>query len=178
FGTVYKGVLADGTSLVAVKSLMMATHAEKQFKAEVATLGKIHHINLVRMLGYCAEGSHRLLVYEYMANSSLEKVLSQVPQTLCEWKTRLAIALGISRGITYLHEQCQECIIHCDIKPQNILLDDNFRPKVSDFGLAKLMKRESSANVTTARGTRGYMAPEWISNVAITPKVDVYSFGM
>ncbi|EFJ33456.1 hypothetical protein SELMODRAFT_83946 [Selaginella moellendorffii] len=146
---------------------------------EDATLGKIHHISLVRMLGYCAEGSHRLLVYEYMANSlQVDEASSQIPQTLCKWKTRLAIALSISRGITYLHQQCQECIIHCDVKPQNILFDDNFHPKVSDFGLAKLMKRESSANVTTARDTRGYMAPEWISMVAIAPKVDVYSFGM
>ncbi|XP_024525948.1 G-type lectin S-receptor-like serine/threonine-protein kinase At1g34300 [Selaginella moellendorffii] len=180
FGTVFKGLLPDGI-IVAVKNIEMEIQAEKQFQAEVTTLGKIHHINLVRLLGYCAEGSHRLLVYEYMQNGSLEKSIisnEDIDESLCDWKTRFSIAVGIARGITYLHEQCQECIVHCDIKPQNILLDEKFCPKVSDFGLAKLASRERTINVTTVQGTRGYMAPEWVRNVTITPKVDVYSYGM
>ncbi|XP_024543341.1 G-type lectin S-receptor-like serine/threonine-protein kinase At1g34300 [Selaginella moellendorffii] len=172
FGTVYKGRLPNGT-LVAVKELEIAMQADKQFQAEVKTLGKIHHINLVRLLGYCYEDTRKLLVYEYMPNGSLDKLLF-----LDSWASRFNIALGIARGITYLHDECQECILHCDIKPQNILLDESFCPKVADFGLAKLMKRERALSVTTVRGTRGYLAPEWISNLPITTKVDVYSFGM
>ncbi|XP_024541617.1 G-type lectin S-receptor-like serine/threonine-protein kinase At5g24080 isoform X1 [Selaginella moellendorffii] len=174
FGSVYKGVLPDKT-VVAVKTLEVATHGENQFKAEVATLGTIHHVNLVKLLGYCVEGSHRVLVYEYMTNGSLDKVLTSIR---APWKTRYSIAMGIARGITYLHEECYECILHCDIKPQNILLDQNLCPKVADFGLAKLTKKEMALNVTTIRGTRGYLAPEWISNRPITTKVDVYSYGM
>ncbi|EFJ33368.1 hypothetical protein SELMODRAFT_27643, partial [Selaginella moellendorffii] len=178
FGTVYKGRLLNGT-LVAVKELQMAMQADKQFQTEVETLGKIHHINLVRLLGYCYEDNRKLLVYEYMPNGSLEKLLFlDDAKHFCSWASRFSIALGIARGITYLHDECQECILHCDIKPQNILLDESFCPKVADFGLAKLMKRERALSVTTVRGTRGYLAPEWISNLPITTKVDVYSFGM
>ena len=97
---------------------------------------------------------------------------------LLDWKTRFSIAVGTARGIVYLHEKCRDCIIHCDIKPENILLDSNFCPKVADFGLAKLLGREYSKVLTTVRGTRGYLAPEWLSGVPITVKADVYSFGM
>lgn len=181
FGSVYKGSLGDGT-LIAVKKLeRVLPHGEKEFITEVNTIGSMHHMNLVRLCGFCSEGSHRLLVYEFMSNGSLDKWI--FPSycnggRLLDWKTRFNIAVGTAQGIAYFHEQCRNRIIHCDIKPENILLDENFCPKVSDFGLAKLMGREHSHVVTMIRGTRGYLAPEWVSNRPITVKADVYSYGM
>ncbi|CAL0320487.1 unnamed protein product [Lupinus luteus] len=181
FGSVYKGSMGDGT-LVAVKKLdKVLPHGEKEFITEVNTIGSMHHMNLVRLCGYCSEGPHRLLVYEFMKNGSLDKWIfpSYTKQDrLLDWPTHFDIAIAIARGIEYFHEQCRDRIIHCDIKPENILLDENFCPKVSDFGLAKLMGREHSQVVTMIRGTRGYLAPEWVSNRPITVKADVYSFGM
>ncbi|XP_010671571.2 G-type lectin S-receptor-like serine/threonine-protein kinase At5g24080 [Beta vulgaris subsp. vulgaris] len=181
FGTVYKGSLGDGT-LIAVKKLdKVLPHGEREFVTEVNTIGSMHHMNLVRLCGYCSEGSRRLLVYEYMKNGSLDKWIFAPNYSLdkvLDWPTRYNVALGTAQGIAYFHEQCRNRIIHCDIKPENILLDENFCPKVSDFGLAKLMGREHSHVVTMVRGTRGYLAPEWISNRPITVKADVYSYGM
>ncbi|KAL5989185.1 hypothetical protein ACLOJK_010075 [Asimina triloba] len=186
FGRVYKGSLGDGT-LVAVKKLerVLPAHGEKEFITEVTTIGSMHHMNLVRLCGFCSMGTHRLLVYEYMGNGSLDKWIFPLDKKMngqrglvLDWKTRFNIAIGTAKGIAYFHEQCRNRIIHCDIKPENILLDDNFCPKVSDFGLAKLMGREHSHVVTMIRGTRGYLAPEWVSNRPITVKADVYSYGM
>ncbi|KAH7842833.1 hypothetical protein Vadar_009634 [Vaccinium darrowii] len=124
-------------------------------------------------------GNQKLLVYDYMPNGSLDSHLFREKEgQVLDWKMRYEIALGTARGLTYLHEKCRDCIIHCDIKPENILLDTEFCPKVADFGLAKLIGREFSRALTTMRGTRGYLAPEWISGVAITAKADVYSYGM
>ncbi|KAL7225255.1 hypothetical protein ACSBR1_020604 [Camellia fascicularis] len=136
-------------------------------------------MNLIEMWGYCAEGKHRLLVYEYMEHGSLVDNLSS--NTL-DWEKRFEIALGIAKGLAYLHEECLEWVLHCDVKPQNILLDINYQPKVADFGLSKLVNR-GSANSNSSfssriRGTRGYMAPEWIFSLPITSKVDVYSYGV
>ncbi|KAF7830295.1 G-type lectin S-receptor-like serine/threonine-protein kinase SD2-5 [Senna tora] len=179
FGSVYKGVLTDGT-LVAVKKLEGIGQGKKEFRAEVSIIGSIHHLHLVRLKGFCAEGTHRLLAYEYMANGSLDKWIfkKNKGEFLLDWDTRFNIALGTAKGLAYLHEDCDSKIVHCDIKPENVLLDDNFSAKVSDFGLAKLMTREQSHVFTTLRGTRGYLAPEWITNYAISEKSDVYSFGM
>ncbi|KAK3447083.1 hypothetical protein EUGRSUZ_A02679 [Eucalyptus grandis] len=181
FGRVYKGSLADGT-LVAVKKLdRVLPHGEKEFITEVNTIGSMHHMNLVRLCGYCSEESHRLLVYEFMKNGSLDKWIFpsfSLRDRLLDWQTRFQIAIGMAQGIAYFHEQCRNRIIHCDIKPENILLDENFCPKVSDFGLAKLMGREHSHVMTMVRGTRGYLAPEWVSNRPITVKADVYRYGM
>ncbi|GKU89203.1 hypothetical protein SLEP1_g3371 [Rubroshorea leprosula] len=181
FGSVYKGSLTDGT-LVAVKKLdRVLPHGEREFVTEVNTIGAMHHMNLVRLCGYCSEGSHRLLVYEFMKNGSLDKWIFpsyQCRDKLLDWPTRFNIAIATAQGVAYFHEQCRNRIIHCDIKPENILLDENFCPKVSDFGLAKLMGREHSHVVTMVRGTRGYLAPEWISNRPVTVKADVYSYGM
>ncbi|KAI8558395.1 hypothetical protein RHMOL_Rhmol04G0088800 [Rhododendron molle] len=114
-----------------------------------------------------------------MPNGSLDSHLFHEKEgQVLDWKTRYKISLGMARGLTYLHEKCRDCIFHCDIKPENILLDHEFCPKVADFGLAKLIGREFSRVLTTMRGTRGYLAPEWISGVAITAKADVYSYGM
>ncbi|KAK1423810.1 hypothetical protein QVD17_19119 [Tagetes erecta] len=179
FGSVYEGVLKDGTRL-AVKQLEGLGQGKKEFRAEVSIIGGIHHHHLVRLKGFCAEGLHRLLVYEYMANGSLDRWIFKKNKTefLLDWDTRYNIAVGTAKGLAYLHEDCDVKIVHCDIKPENVLLDDNFRAKVSDFGLAKLMTREQSHVFTTMRGTRGYLAPEWITSYAISEKSDVYSFGM
>ncbi|KAG9147878.1 hypothetical protein Leryth_003479 [Lithospermum erythrorhizon] len=181
FGTVYRGVLAN-RSIVAVKQLEGIEQGEKQFRMEVATISSTHHLNLVRLIGFCSEGRHRLLVYEFMKNGSLDNFLFQGEQQrkVFSWEQRYNIALGTARGITYLHEECRDCIVHCDIKPENILLDDNYSAKVSDFGLAKLVnsKDHRYRTLTSIRGTRGYLAPEWLANLPITSKSDVYSYGM
>ncbi|KAJ0251880.1 Bulb-type lectin domain-containing protein [Hirschfeldia incana] len=179
FGSVFKGTLPDG-SHIAVKQLEGIGQGRKEFQAEVSTIGSIHHQNLVHLTGFCAEGAHRLLVYEYLAKGSLETWIFRTRDgdILLDWDTRFNIAVGTAKGLAYLHEDCDARIIHCDIKPENILLDDDFNAKVSDFGLAKLMTREQSHVFTTLRGTRGYMAPEWITTYAISEKSDIYSYGM
>ncbi|XP_015971338.1 putative receptor protein kinase ZmPK1 [Arachis duranensis] len=176
-GIVYRGLLSD-QRLVAIKKLNEAKEGEDEFLAEVSTIGRLNHMNLIEMWGYCAEGKHRLLVYEYMENGSLADCLS-LNNTL-DWSKMYNIALGTARGLAYLHEECLEWILHCDIKPQNILLDSNYEPKVSDFGLSKLLNRDNlkDSKFSMIRGTRGYMAPEWIFNLPITSKVDVYSYGV
>ncbi|XXG68847.1 hypothetical protein AAC387_Pa06g1847 [Persea americana] len=121
---------------------------------------------------------NRMLVYDYMPNSSLDTHLFEKNSDTIDWNIRYQIALGTARGLAYLHEKCRDRIIHCDIKPENVLLDAAFCPKVADFGMAKLIGREYSRVLTSIRGTIGYLAPEWISGVAITSKADVYSFGM
>lgn len=177
FGSVFEGIQTDGTK-VAVKRLEGIGKINKSFLAEVKTIGSIHHLNLVRLIGFCAEKSHSLLVYEYMPNGSLDRWLFQrSDKFMLEWQQRKKIILDIAKGITYLHEDCRQKILHLDIKPQNILLDDNFNAKVADFGVSKLIDRDQSQVVTTMRGTPGYLAPEWLSSV-ITEKVDVYSFGV
>lgn len=179
FGSVYRGTLPDGTQ-IAVKKLEGIGQGKKEFRAEVGIIGSIHHLHLVRLKGFCAEGSHRLLAYEYMSNGSLDRWIFKRnrEEPLLDWGTRFNIAVGTAKGLAYLHEDCDAKIVHCDIKPENVLIDDNFLAKVSDFGLAKLMTREQSHVFTTLRGTRGYLAPEWITNYAISEKSDVYSYGM
>ncbi|KAK9943559.1 hypothetical protein M0R45_009163 [Rubus argutus] len=182
FGAVYKGILANRT-VVAVKRLEGIEQGEKQFKMEVATISSTHHLNLVRLIGFCSEGRHRLLVYEFMKNGSLDDYLfapEEQSGKFLSWENRFKIALGTARGITYLHEECRDCIVHCDIKPENILLDESYNSKVSDFGLAKLLNPKDLRylSLTSVRGTRGYLAPEWLANLPITSKSDVYSYGM
>ncbi|PRQ24440.1 putative protein kinase RLK-Pelle-SD-2b family [Rosa chinensis] len=182
FGAVYKGILANRT-VVAVKQLEGIEQGEKQFRMEVATISSTHHLNLVRLIGFCSEGRHRLLVYEFMKNGSLDDFLFATEEQsgkFLSWENRFKIALGTARGITYLHEECRDCIVHCDIKPENILLDENYNSKVSDFGLAKLVspKDHRYRTLTSVRGTRGYLAPEWLANLPITSKSDIYSYGM
>jgi hypothetical protein len=177
FGSVFKGTVA-GPTVVAVKKLKGIGHRDKQFRAEVQTLGMIQHTNLVRLLGFCTQGTRRLLVYEYMPNGSLDSHLFSEGTTVLSWRLRRRIAIGIAKGLAYLHEECRDCIIHCDIKPENILLDAEFCPKIADFGMAKLLGRDINAALTTLRGTIGYLAPEWVYGQAITHKADVYSFGV
>ncbi|PUZ37196.1 hypothetical protein GQ55_9G099500 [Panicum hallii var. hallii] len=178
FGSVYKGTLPGGQVAIAVKKLEgRLCVGEKQFRNEVRTIGVIQHVNLVRLRGFSSHGRERLLVYDHMPNGSLDKALFGGAPAL-SWRARFQIALGAARGMLYLHEGCRDCIIHCDIKPENILLDEDLVPKVADFGLAKLLARDFSRVLTTVRGTIGYLAPEWISGVPITAKADVYSYGM
>uniref|UniRef100_A0A0D9W3B1 Receptor-like serine/threonine-protein kinase n=1 Tax=Leersia perrieri TaxID=77586 RepID=A0A0D9W3B1_9ORYZ len=176
FGSVFEGKI--GEERVAVKRLEGARQGKKEFLAEVETIGSIEHINLVRLIGFCAEKSNRLLVYEYMPRGSLDRwIYYRHDNVPLDWCTRYRIILDIAKGLCYLHEECRRKIAHLDIKPQNILLDDNFNAKLADFGLSKLIDRDQSKVVTVMRGTPGYLAPEWLTS-QITEKVDIYSFGV
>jgi serine/threonine protein kinase len=184
YGGVYWGRLQDGC-LVAVKVLKELRGNGEEFINEVASISRTSHVNIVSLLGFCFEGSKRALIYEFMPNGSLEKFIykkspSQDERQL-EWETLYKIALGIARGLEYLHRGCNTRIVHFDIKPHNILLDENFCPKISDFGLAKICPREKSIiSMLGARGTVGYIAPEvFCRNFGeVSHKSDVYSYGM
>ncbi|XP_060195927.1 rust resistance kinase Lr10-like isoform X2 [Lycium barbarum] len=180
YGSVYKGKLRSGRD-VAVKMLSNPKAGGQDFMNEVATIGRIHHVSVVGLVGYCVERTKRALVYDFMPNGSLDKYISQEGSPLLSWQRQYDIVLGVARGIEYLHRGCDVRILHFDIKPHNILLDENFIPKISDFGLAKLYPTDNSiVTLTAARGTIGYVAPELISRSigAISYKADVYSFGM
>ncbi|KAF4349482.1 cysteine-rich receptor-like protein kinase 24 [Cannabis sativa] len=183
FGSVYKGQLCSGP-FVAVKMLgKCKTNNGQDFINEVATIGKVHHVNIVRLIGFCVEGKRWALIYDFMANGSLDKYIfsqEKMNVSLCYAKV-FEISVGIARGIEYLHQGCDMHILHFDIKPHNILLDENFIPKVSDFGLARSCSLENNlASLTAARGTLGYIAPElFYKNIGrVSAKSDVYSFGM
>ncbi|XVF31580.1 hypothetical protein REPUB_Repub17cG0003100 [Reevesia pubescens] len=184
FGTVYKGKLRDGR-LVAVKLLSESKGGGEEFVNEVASISRTSHVNIVPFIGFCYEGSIRALIYEFMPNGSLDKfICNQALPDQChqlDLKTLYDIAVGIARGLEYLHRGCNTRILHFDIKPHNILLDGNFCPKISDFGLAKLCERKDSIISTiSARGTIGYIAPEVFcrSFGGVSHKSDVYSYGM
>ncbi|KAG6700679.1 hypothetical protein I3842_08G124200 [Carya illinoinensis] len=180
FGTVFKGTLRSGR-LVAVKMLSQSKANGQDFINEVATIGRIHHVNIVQLIGFCVHGSKRALIYEFMPNGSLNKHIFSSEANILNYDKTYDIALGVARGIDYLHQGCDMQILHFDIKPHNILLDENLNPKVSDFGLAKLYPVEDSiVPLTHARGTLGYMAPEMVyKNIGgVSYKADVYSFGM
>ncbi|KAI3453542.1 hypothetical protein Pfo_010205 [Paulownia fortunei] len=182
YGIVYKGKLSNEIN-VAVKVLNNNKGNGEEFVNEVGTIGRIHHVNVVRLVGFCAEGFRRALVYEFLPNDSLEKFIFQAgsKRNSLGWERLQDIALGIAKGIEYLHQGCDQQILHFDIKPHNILLDHNFIPKICDFGLAKFCSKEQSAvTMTAARGTMGYIAPELLSRTfgRVSYKSDVYSFGM
>ena len=182
YGSVFKGKLHNGVP-VAVKVLDNPTVSGDEFTNEIAAIGTIHNVNIVRLLGFCVDGSKRALIYEFMPNESLDKYIMEEGErsTKFSWTKLHDIGMGIARGIEYLHQGCEQRILHLDIKPQNILLDQEFNPKISDFGLAKLCSKERSAvSMTAARGTMGYMAPEVFlgSNKTVSHRSDVYSFGM
>ncbi|KAL5721153.1 hypothetical protein ACHQM5_013748 [Ranunculus cassubicifolius] len=177
FGAVFKGILNDGT-LIAVKRLDGVGQGSKEFSAEVETIGRLHHINLVRLVGFCSEKSHRLLVYEYMSNGSLDKwIFKGDKDHVLSWNMKCKIMLDIAKGLMYLHEDCRQQIVHLDVKPYNILIDDSFSAKLSDFGLSKLIDRDQSQVITALRGTLGYVAPDW-QHSRISVKADIYSFGI
>ncbi|PWZ34204.1 LEAF RUST 10 DISEASE-RESISTANCE LOCUS RECEPTOR-LIKE PROTEIN KINASE-like 2.8 [Zea mays] len=181
YGVVFKGRL-DDSRLVAVKFLHDSKGDGEEFVNEVMSIGRTSHINIVSLFGFCLEGSKRALIYEYMPNGSLDKyIYSDNPKEVLGWDKLYTIAIGIARGLEYLHHSCNTRIVHFDIKPQNILLDQNFQPKVADFGLAKLCHtKESKLSMTGARGTPGFIAPEVHSRTfgVVSTKSDVYSYGM
>ncbi|XP_017973201.1 PREDICTED: rust resistance kinase Lr10 [Theobroma cacao] len=181
YGSVFKGKLRSG-HLVAVKMLGKSKANGQEFINEVATIGRIHHVNVVQLIGFCAEGTKRALVYEFMPNGSLDKyTFGREGNTTIGWEKIYEISLGVARGIEYLHRGCDMQILHFDIKPHNILLDENFTAKVSDFGLAKLYPtNDTTVTLTAARGTIGYIALElFYKNIGgVSYKADVYSFGM
>ncbi|KAH7685530.1 Non-specific serine/threonine protein kinase protein [Dioscorea alata] len=183
FGVVYKGELHDGT-MIAVKRMEAAVISSKaldEFQSEIAVLSKVRHRNLVSLLGYSVEGNERLLVYEYMPQGALSKHLFQWEQFKLEplsWKKRLNIALDVARAMEYLHNLAHQCFIHRDLKSSNILLGDDYRAKVSDFGLVKLAPDGKNSVVTRLAGTFGYLAPEYAVTGKITTKADVFSFGV
>ncbi|XP_072149766.1 LEAF RUST 10 DISEASE-RESISTANCEUS RECEPTOR-LIKE PROTEIN KINASE-like 2.1 isoform X3 [Setaria viridis] len=183
FGAVYKGNLSDGGQ-VAVKMLKDVKGDGEEFMNEVASISRTSHVNVVTLLGFCLQGSKRALIYEYMPNGSLERYTFGTninSENILSWEKLFEIAIGIARGLEYLHRGCNTRIVHFDIKPHNILLDQDFCPKISDFGLAKLcLNKESAISIVGARGTIGYIAPEVYSKRfgTVSSKSDVYSYGM
>ncbi|KAL6187483.1 hypothetical protein ACLB2K_038881 [Fragaria x ananassa] len=181
YGSVFKCKLRSGR-FGAIKLLDKSNANGEDFMSEVATIGRIHHVNVVQLVGYCVEGSKRALVYDFMPNGSLDRyIYSKEESIILSYKKMYEIAVGVAQGIEYLHQGCEMQILHFDIKPHNILLDENFVPKISDFGLAKLYPANNSiVSSMAARGTMGYIAPElFYKNIGgVSYKADVYSFGM
>ncbi|XP_059646586.1 receptor protein kinase TMK1-like isoform X1 [Cornus florida] len=183
FGVVYKGELDDGTK-IAVKRMeagVISNKALDEFQSEIAVLSKVRHRHLVSLLGYSVEGSERILVYEFMPQGALSRHLFHWKSLKIEplsWKRRLNIALDVARGMEYLHNLAHQSFIHRDLKSSNILLGDDFRAKVSDFGLVKLAPDGEKSVVTRLAGTFGYLAPEYAVTGKITTKADVFSFGV
>uniref|UniRef100_A0A1J3CLA7 Phytosulfokine receptor 1 n=1 Tax=Noccaea caerulescens TaxID=107243 RepID=A0A1J3CLA7_NOCCA len=179
FGIVYRAELSNGV-VVAVKKLDPdALQGFREFTAEVETLGRLRHPNIVRILGYCISGSDRILIYEFLENRSLDYWLHETPSSSSvSWSKRVRIAHDVAKGLAYLHG-LPEPIIHRDIKSSNVLLDSEFVAHIADFGLARRMEDSRSHVSTQVAGTMGYMPPEyWGGNTAATVKADVYSFGV
>ncbi|KAJ9702958.1 hypothetical protein PVL29_004630 [Vitis rotundifolia] len=179
FGDVFKGYLKNGTT-VAVKKLFIGqpNRAKADFESEVKIISNVHHRNLLRLLGCCKKGSELLLVYEYMVNSSLDKFLFGERRGALNWRQRFDIIVGTARGLAYLHEEFHVCIIHRDIKSSNILLDNDFQPRIADFGLARLLPEDQTHLSTKVAGTLGYTAPEYAILGQLSEKVDTYSYGV
>ncbi|KAL2496288.1 Protein kinase superfamily protein [Forsythia ovata] len=182
FGRVYKGHIESKNTDVAVKQLdRNGFQGNREFLVEVLILSLLHHPNLVNLVGYCSDGDQRILVYEYMSNGSLEDHLLNIgpDKKLLDWNTRIKIAAGAAKGLEYLHETANPPVIYRDFKASNILLDESFNPRLSDFGLAKLGPTGDKTHVSTrVMGTYGYCAPEYASTGQLTTKSDVYSFGV
>ncbi|KAL5704376.1 hypothetical protein ACHQM5_022815 [Ranunculus cassubicifolius] len=178
FGPVYKGILTDERE-IAVKKLSVTSHqGNNQFLAEIFTISAVQHHNIVKLYGYCIEDENRLLVYEYLANKSLNQALYGKNAVYLDWTARYNICLGIARGLACFHDVSNPRIIHRDVKSSNILLDNDLNPKISDFGLAKLVG-DTEAHVSTRfGGTVGYIAPEYAMRGRLTQKADVYAFGV
>ncbi|KAK3165002.1 hypothetical protein QOZ80_1AG0027660 [Eleusine coracana subsp. coracana] len=180
YGVVYKGRLVNGTEIAVKKILNNVGQAEKEFRVEVEAIGHVRHKNLVRLLGYCVEGIHRMLVYEYVNNGNLEQWLhgAMSQHGVLSWENRMKVLLGTAKALAYLHEAIDPKVVHRDIKSSNILIDDEFNSKVSDFGLAKLLNSDKSHINTRVMGTYGYVAPEYANSGMLNEKSDIYSFGV
>ncbi|XP_075474392.1 putative receptor-like protein kinase At5g18500 [Primulina tabacum] len=180
YGIVYRGQLANGAPVAIKKLLNNLGQAEKEFGVEVEAIGHVRHKNLVRLLGYCIEGTHRILVYEYVNNGNLEQWLHGAMRHhgFLTWEARIKVLLGTAKALAYLHEAIEPKVVHRDIKSSNILIDEEFNAKVSDFGLAKLLGAGKSHIATRVMGTFGYVAPEYVNTGLLNEKSDVYSFGV
>ncbi|KAK3020872.1 hypothetical protein RJ639_045300, partial [Escallonia herrerae] len=180
YGVVYKGTLINGTEVAVKKLLNNMGQAEKEFRVEVDAIGHVRHKNLVRLLGYCVEGVHRMLVYEYVNNGNLEQWLHGAMRQygILTWEARIKVLLGTAKALAYLHEAIEPKVVHRDIKSSNILIDTEFNGKLSDFGLAKLLDSGESHITTRVMGTFGYVAPEYANTGLLNEKSDVYSFGV
>ncbi|CAH8390095.1 unnamed protein product [Eruca vesicaria subsp. sativa] len=178
-GSVFKGVLKDG-SQVAVKRIEGEEKGEREFRSEVAAIASVQHKNLVRLYGYSSVNRQRFLVYEFIPNSSLDVWIfrSRRVRGCLTWDQRYQVAVDVAKALAYLHHDCRSKILHLDVKPENILLDENYKAVVTDFGLSKLIARDQSRVVTEIRGTCGYLAPEWLLEHGISEKSDVYSYGI
>ncbi|XP_023901210.1 G-type lectin S-receptor-like serine/threonine-protein kinase LECRK1 [Quercus suber] len=178
YGAVYKGTISEGRKTIVVKRFEKdVEEGDCEFRAEIIAIARTHHKNLVRVLGICIEGDRKLLVYEYMNNGSLADLIFKAERPPI-WKERIRIALDVARGLLYLHEESEVRIIHCNIKPQNILMDDNWTARISDFGFAKLLMPNQLGATTAVEGTSAYLAPEWEKNSLISFQTDIYSFGV
>ncbi|KZV16488.1 receptor-like protein kinase [Dorcoceras hygrometricum] len=178
FGPVFKGKLPDG-KVVAVKKLSHSSTQGKEFKTEAKKLARVQHRNVVNLLGYCAHGEENFLVYEYVANESLDKHLFRSDgREAFNWERRLDTITGIAKGLLYLHEKAHIRIIHRDIKAGNILLDDKWVPKIADFGMARLFPDDQTRINTRVAGANGYMSPEYLMHGSLSIKADVFSFGV
>ncbi|KAJ7954273.1 Receptor-like kinase [Quillaja saponaria] len=179
FGPVYKGKLNDGREIAVKKLSHNSRQGKEEFKNEANLLACVQHRNVVNLLGYCVHDVEKLLVYEYVSNESLDKLLfkSNRRENL-EWKRRFGIITGTARGLLYLHEDSHNCIIHRDIKASNILLDDKWVPKIADFGMARLFAKDETHVNTRVASTNGYMAPEYVMHGYLSVKADVFSFGV
>jgi serine/threonine protein kinase len=183
FGEVFKATLKDGSSVAIKKLIRLSCQGDREFMAEMETLGKIKHRNLVPLLGYCKVGEERLLVYEYMEYGSLEEMLHGRIKTrdrrILTWEERKKIARGAAKGLCFLHHNCIPHIIHRDMKSSNVLLDHEMESRVSDFGMARLISAlDTHLSVSTLAGTPGYVPPEYYQSFRCTAKGDVYSFGV
>ncbi|VFQ64400.1 unnamed protein product [Cuscuta campestris] len=180
YGVVYRGQLINGSEVAVKKLLNNLGQAEKEFRVEVEAIGHVRHKNLVRLLGYCIEGVHRMLVYEYVNNGNLEQWLhgGMKQHGTLTWEGRMKVLLGTAKALAYLHEAIEPKVVHRDIKSSNILIDDDFNAKVSDFGLAKLLDSGESHITTRVMGTFGYVAPEYANSGLLNEKSDIYSFGV
>ncbi|KAK7372297.1 hypothetical protein VNO80_05672 [Phaseolus coccineus] len=176
FGTVYKGVLPDNGDTVAVKRCSHSSQGKNEFLSELSIIGSLRHRNLVRLQGWCHEKGEILLVYDLMPNGSLDKALFEA-RTPLPWSHRRKILLGVASALAYLHQECENQVIHRDIKTSNIMLDEGFNARLGDFGLARQTEHDKSPDATVAAGTMGYLAPEYLLTGKATEKTDVFSYG-
>ena len=176
FGTVYKGIIPDTGDIVAVKRCSHSTQGKNEFLSELSIIGTLRHRNLVRLQGWCHEKGEILLVYDLMLNGSLDKALFEA-RTPLPWPHRRKILMGVASALAYLHEECENQVIHRDVKTSNIMLDEGFNARLGDFGLARQIEHDKSPDATVAAGTMGYLAPEYLLTGRATDKTDVFSYG-